>query len=78
MDDIKARIHAELASGKVRHDKLYGILLSLTDVLAAPVAAPVEPVVQAPEPSVEVAVAVPPEPEPVVQAPPVVKTFGRA
>ena len=78
MDDIKARINAELNSGKVRADKIYGILLSLTDVLAAPVVAPVAPVVQVQAPVVEVAVAAPPPVVEEVPAPaPPVKTFGR-
>ncbi len=75
MDEIKARITAELKTGKVRPEAIYGILMSLTDILAAPVAEPVVPVVQAPEPVVEVAVEAPPEP---VAAPPAPKTFGRS
>ena len=77
MDEIKARITAELKTGKVRPEAIYGILMSLTDILAAPVAEPVVPVVQAPEPVVEVAVEAPLEPEPVA-APPAPKTFGRS
>jgi hypothetical protein len=76
MDSIKQALLVEAATGKVRADKIYKILMDLVDAVQTQTPAVVQcvpqtPEVAAPVPEVEVQA-------PEVQAPAPAKTFGRS
>lgn len=83
MEQIRQALVDERSSGKVRPEKIYGLLIDLVDALKtqtpveAPRESPVEPQVPEPEPA-----SVPtPEPAPAEQEPeaaPGPKMFGRS
>lgn len=86
MESIRQALLSERSSGKVRPEKIYGILIDLLDALQtqSPVEvrreSPVEPQVPAPEPEPvpEAPAPVAQEPEAPVEPAPGPKMFGRS
>ena len=86
MESIRQALLSERSSGKVRPEKIYGILIDLLDALQTqspvevPRESPVEPQVPVPEPEPEPAPPPSPaaqEPEAPVEPAPGPKMFGR-
>ena len=88
MESIRQALLSERSSGKIRPEKIYGILIDLVDALQtqtpveAPRESPVEPPapepVPVPEPEPEVPAPVAQEPEASSEAAPGPKMFGRS